>query len=232
MKKSRTHRNCSPGVRRFARPRILLMLASLAAIAVAMRGLAGEYTRATCSARHAELSVRGLFQRRRSPLARVGWPASGAAGRRFQTRIAATVGAVVPMIEPVARIRIQLRELEPKVFRRVDVPLSSTLLTLHHIIQITFDWCNYHLFEFEVGDRVYGEPMLDDGFSDRRVYKAAGTRLKTLVDREVERFALQCSRNLCQPLLPAKRCVAPAWGAAADESTTVFLILAATMALL
>lgn len=39
------------------------------------------------------------------------------------------------MIEPVARLRIELQEIEPKVFRRVDVPLTSTLLTLHEIIQ-------------------------------------------------------------------------------------------------
>ena len=61
------------------------------------------------------------------------------------------------MIEPVARLRIELREIEPKVWRRVDVPLSSTLLALHDIIQVTFGWMNSHLFEFEVGDRVYGD---------------------------------------------------------------------------
>lgn len=92
------------------------------------------------------------------------------------------------MIEPVARLRIELQEIEPKVFRRVDVPLTSTLLTVHHIIQITFDWWDYHLFEFEVGTRVYGDPAFDDDFLDRRVYKAAGIRLRTLVDRGVERF--------------------------------------------
>ncbi len=44
------------------------------------------------------------------------------------------------MIEPVARLRIELLEIEPKVWRRVDVPLSSTLLALHDIIQVTFCW--------------------------------------------------------------------------------------------
>ena len=92
------------------------------------------------------------------------------------------------MNEPIARVRIELREIEPKVFRRVDVPLSSTLQALHEIIQITFDWWGYHLFEFDVGDRIYGEPMFDDDLIDRRVYKAAGIRLRTLIDRGVERF--------------------------------------------
>ena len=37
------------------------------------------------------------------------------------------------MIEPVARIRIELQDLEPKIWRRVDVPLSSTLAALNDI---------------------------------------------------------------------------------------------------
>ena len=40
------------------------------------------------------------------------------------------------MIEPVARIRIELQDLEPKIWRRIDVPLSSTLAALNDIIQV------------------------------------------------------------------------------------------------
>ena len=68
------------------------------------------------------------------------------------------------------------------------MPLSSTLLALHDIIQIAVGWTDSHLFEFVIGDRVYGEPMPDDDFWDRHVYKAAGIRPKTLIDRGVERF--------------------------------------------
>ena len=44
------------------------------------------------------------------------------------------------MIEPVARIRIELQILEPKIWRRVGVPLSSTLTALHDIILVAFRW--------------------------------------------------------------------------------------------
>ncbi len=44
------------------------------------------------------------------------------------------------MTEPVARLRIELREIGPRLWRRVDVPLSSTLLALHDIIQIAVGW--------------------------------------------------------------------------------------------
>ena len=92
------------------------------------------------------------------------------------------------MTEPVARLKIELREIEPRLWRRVDVPLSSTLLTLHDIIQAAFGWTDSHLFEFVIGDRVYGEPLPDDDFRDRHVFKAAGVRLKALIGRGVERF--------------------------------------------
>ena len=92
------------------------------------------------------------------------------------------------MTEPVARLRIELREIEPRLWRRIDVPVSSTLLALHDIIQIAVGWTDSHLFEFVIRDRVYGEPMPDDDFWDRHVYKAAGIRLKTLIERGVERF--------------------------------------------
>ena len=92
------------------------------------------------------------------------------------------------MTEPVARLRIELREIEPRLWRRIDVPVSSTLLALHDIIQIAVGWTDSHLFEFVIRDRVYGEPMPDDDFWDRHVYKAAGIRLKTQIERGVERF--------------------------------------------
>ena len=91
------------------------------------------------------------------------------------------------MIEPVARLMIELQEIEPRLWRRVDVPLSSTLLALHDIIQVVVGWTDSHLFEFVIGERVYGEPLPDDDFWDRRVCKAAGIRLKALVQRGVER---------------------------------------------
>ena len=91
------------------------------------------------------------------------------------------------MIEPIARIRIELQEIEPKIWRQVDVALSSTLLALHDFIQFAFRWTDSHLFEFEIGDRRYGQPEYDR-YADERLYKAASIRLKTVVDRGVEQF--------------------------------------------
>lgn len=91
------------------------------------------------------------------------------------------------MDEPVARLRIELQDLEPKIWRRVDVPLSLSLLTLHDIIQCTMGWLDYYLFQFEIGDRIYVHPEYC-GELDRKDYKASSRRLTSLADRGVMQF--------------------------------------------
>ena len=44
------------------------------------------------------------------------------------------------MSERIARLRIELQELEPKIWRRIDMPLSTTLEALHEAIQVTMGW--------------------------------------------------------------------------------------------
>ena len=83
------------------------------------------------------------------------------------------------MTEPVARLRIEPLEIEPRLWRRVDVRLSSTRLALHDIIQAVVSWTDSHLCEFVIGEHVYGGSLPDDDDWDRHVYKAAGIRLKT-----------------------------------------------------
>ena len=92
------------------------------------------------------------------------------------------------MSERVARIRIELQELEPRIRRRVDVPVSATLASLHDIIQIAMGWTDSHLYEFEIGGRCYGEPLPDEDYEERRLYKARNLRLETVIARGTDRF--------------------------------------------
>ena len=92
------------------------------------------------------------------------------------------------MAETIARIRIELQELDPKIWRCVDVPVSSTLTGLHHVIQAAFGWTETHLFGFLVGDRHYGEPAPEYDDLGFEVYHAKHIRLKALLERGVERF--------------------------------------------
>ena len=92
------------------------------------------------------------------------------------------------MSERVARLRIELLDLNPAIWRRVDVPVSASLATLHDIIQVVMGWTDSHLYEFEIGERCYGEPMWEEDHEVRWLYKAKNLRLETVIGRGVDRF--------------------------------------------
>jgi hypothetical protein len=69
----------------------------------------------------------------------------------------------------VLQLHIELRDLEPKVWRRVLVPDSLTLDALHDIIQAAFGWDDSHLHQFTAGKQRYGSADLDfDSFDEVR----------------------------------------------------------------
>jgi hypothetical protein len=64
----------------------------------------------------------------------------------------------------ILQVRIELRGMKPKVWRRVLVPQTITLMKLHLVIQAAFGWGHSHLHEFIAGDgERYGstDPMYD-----------------------------------------------------------------------
>lgn len=89
------------------------------------------------------------------------------------------------MSAKIARIRIELEHIAPRIWRRVDVSLTTNLRALHEIIQAAMPWENYHLYQFVIGERVYGEPDPEDAVWGRKIYQAKGMRLGTLVDRGI-----------------------------------------------
>lgn len=92
------------------------------------------------------------------------------------------------MTQQIARIRIDLEHLEPRIWRRVEVSLTTNLRALHEVIQAVMPWENAHLYQFTIGDRVYGEPGPEDAAWGRKIYQAKGMRLGTLIGRGVTEF--------------------------------------------
>ncbi len=96
------------------------------------------------------------------------------------------------MADRVARIRIELRHSQPKIWRRVEVPLSYTLISLHKVIQAAFGWHGGHLFEFEIRGRSFSEsadqdPFLSDPFG-WNPEDAGKIRLGAIVDWGIKKF--------------------------------------------
>jgi hypothetical protein len=61
-------------------------------------------------------------------------------------------------VDRIARIRVELEGIKPTIWRRVEVPLTTSLKGLHEVIQAVMLFENYHLFQFDIGDKRYGIP--------------------------------------------------------------------------
>lgn len=92
------------------------------------------------------------------------------------------------MTQEISRIRIDLEHLEPRIWRRVAVSLTTNLRSLHEVIQAVMPWENTHLYQFTTDDRVYGEPGPEDAAWGRKIYQAKSMRLGTLISRGVTEF--------------------------------------------
>lgn len=55
--------------------------------------------------------------------------------------------------DPIATLRIEIKYIEPTIWRRVAVRTSMSLMALHKVIQATMGWLDYHLWEFIVEER-------------------------------------------------------------------------------
>lgn len=65
-------------------------------------------------------------------------------------------------------LHIALEDIDPPIWRRVEVENTLTFEDLHHVIQAAMGWEDAHLHEFEVGDyRIGMGGEFDDPFNDQ-----------------------------------------------------------------
>jgi hypothetical protein len=56
----------------------------------------------------------------------------------------------------VACLVVEIDDVQPRVLRRLEVPLRIRLSDLHFVLQVAIGWQNGHPYEFRVGDRAWG----------------------------------------------------------------------------
>jgi Plasmid pRiA4b ORF-3-like protein len=66
----------------------------------------------------------------------------------------------------IFRLKTQLADMRPPVWRRVLVPGEIDLGELHDVIQTAFGWRDSHLHEFETATARYGTPDPDWGMDE------------------------------------------------------------------
>jgi Plasmid pRiA4b ORF-3-like protein len=86
----------------------------------------------------------------------------------------------------VYRLKITLTDLQPSIWRRVEVE-DCTLLKLHKIIQASMGWKNFHAWALLIDGEEYGDDVIDSG-GDREFASARRAKLSRFVQSGVERF--------------------------------------------
>lgn len=88
--------------------------------------------------------------------------------------------------ETIARLRISLNDIDPEIWRTVDMPVGGSLKMLHDVIQAAMGWQDYHLWHFEAGDRRYGLP--DPEWPDSNLAAAKNVKLAALIERGIRQL--------------------------------------------
>jgi len=92
-------------------------------------------------------------------------------------------------VDRIARLKIELDDWQPTIWRRVEVPLTSSLKALHDVIQAVMPFEDTHLFEFRAGEQRFAIPDPEWDSLHDRTYSAKTLRLGALIDRGVTEFS-------------------------------------------
>ena len=68
----------------------------------------------------------------------------------------------------VHRVKVSLYGAKPPVWRRLEIPSAIALSRVHAVLQVAFDWHDYHLHAFETVCGQFGSPDHDDDWAERQ----------------------------------------------------------------
>jgi hypothetical protein len=79
------------------------------------------------------------------------------------------------------QLKVTLQDIQPAIWRRVEVWEDTTLAQLHDVLQVVMNWQDYHLHEFTIGRRLFSVPDTDDDMYERKVIDERRQRLCNVV---------------------------------------------------
>jgi len=83
----------------------------------------------------------------------------------------------------IYQFKVTLQDIDPPIWRRIQVWDDTTLGGLHRTLQTVMGWENCHLHEFLIGRRIYSVPDPDDAMYERKVIDERRKRLRDVVSR-------------------------------------------------
>jgi hypothetical protein len=81
-------------------------------------------------------------------------------------------------VKAIYQLRVTLRDIEPEIWRTIQVAEDTKLPRLHRILQILFNWEDYHLHDFIVGRRTFSVPDPEDEEFERKVLDERNVQIK------------------------------------------------------
>src|ERR1022692_2405919 len=88
------------------------------------------------------------------------------------------------IMDEIIQLKISLLNSSPSIWRQIQVHRDTTFFELHHIIQITMGWQNYHLYEFNLEGYRIGEISEDsrsEGFGSDELLNSKDIKLKDVI---------------------------------------------------
>src|ERR1019366_2328863 len=73
---------------------------------------------------------------------------------------------------PIYELKITLIDIEPLIWRRIQVPATILLCCFHDALQAVFGWTDSHLHNFEKDGKYWGVPEYDDLIDESNVQLA------------------------------------------------------------
>jgi hypothetical protein len=90
--------------------------------------------------------------------------------------------------EKIYQLEIWLNEIEPRIWRKFEVPADIRLDKLHGVIQDVMGWSDSHLHSFNADENEYSLPYPDDDAYNEGMLDERKAKLTDLVSRPKDRF--------------------------------------------
>lgn len=82
----------------------------------------------------------------------------------------------------IYRVHVSIREINPAIWRRIELSSQTTLKQFHRVLQIVMGWKNQHLHEYIIEGQRYGTP--DPAYDDPgQVLRETGVCLVTVLPK-------------------------------------------------
>jgi len=93
---------------------------------------------------------------------------------------------VPPSKEPpfLYQLEITLLEIQPPIWRRIQVPDTLLLCCLHDALQAVFGWTDSHLHQFVKGDTYWSNPEWYEDYDDIEVIDESRVRISRVLKTE------------------------------------------------